>query len=980
MSDYANFSPICQILPGNPERVELGRQHWREKASRITDPEISAFAESALDAPIIGSLLDAVFGHSPFLSNCLVQDLAFVAHLFNAGHDQAFASSIAPIEQLADGNTDIDSLMTALRRARRQVALTVGLADLTGSWDLQQVTGSLSRFADTCLRATTAFLLRDTAEKGALILANSDDPAKNSVFVVLAMGKLGSNELNYSSDIDLILLYDNERVQAPDPNSVQQTFVRLARSFVKILEERTADGYVFRTDLRLRPDPGSTPLVVSVMAAETYYESQGQNWERAAMIKARPAAGDVDAGNEFLDHLRPFIWRKHLDFAALADIQSIKRQIEAQRGGSEIAVEGHNIKLGRGGIREIEFFVQTQQLIWGGRSAGARQSGTFDGLTALTEMGRVEPQTAAEMGEAYRFLRTVEHRLQMINDEQTQILPETADGIELLAAFLGLKESEFRTDLTHHMKTVAAHYAGLFAQSAPLGTSGALSFTGEDHHPDTLQTLRELGYSEAETASTIVRNWHRGRYRAMRSTRARELLTELTPGLLSAIGKGVAPDQALRHFDAFLEGLPAGVQLFSMLHANPGLLDLVTEIMGAAPKLAETLSRNPLLLDGVLSADFFEAPPSPDQMAAELDDRLLQAHDMEDLLTLTRRWANDAKFQIGTQFLRRRIDIDQLGASLSDVADTALKSLTPRILEEFSVAHGLIPESEFAVIALGKLGGREMTESSDLDLVFVYRAPGDAENVSSDGPKPLGPTVYYQRYAQRLVTALTAPLGDGRLYEVDLRLRPSGKAGPIAGSVEGFEKYHRDAAWIWEHMALTRARVVVGAPGVRSKLETTIRVILSSKRAPAEVSDAIVKMRALIDAEHGTDDPWSVKHVRGGLIDCEFLAQFLQLIHAHDHPDILAGSSHEVFTNAAKIGLITESQGAELAAAVRLWRIIQATLRMCLSHDIQPHTDFPAALQKNLIEMAGTEDFPTLETQMADTRAICLAHFESLIG
>ncbi len=984
MMFYATISPENLPNPGDPDRRQLGRAHWRDKIARTPPSENADFANKALDTPQISALLDAIFDHSPFLTACLTADLAFAARLLQDGPDLAYEIMMEGLEEIASTTNGLDEFMATLRRAKRQAALTIALADITGHWPLEGVTRRLSRFADLCLRAAVNYLLSDAAKKGTLTLIDEENPATGSGFVVLAMGKLGANELNYSSDIDLILLYDHEQIRTPSPDKLQQTMVRMARNLVKILDQRTADGYVFRTDLRLRPDPGSTPLAMSVLAAETYYESQGQNWERAAMIKARPAAGDLAVGAAFLESLRPFIWRKHLDFAALADIQSIKRQIEATRGGADIAapdhLEGHNIKLGRGGIREIEFFAQTQQLIWGGRSAEARSPRTLDALETLTQMGRISTETSNEMKTAYRFLRQVEHRLQMIDDRQTQTLPKDAVGIAALAAFLGMGEASFRTRLATHMRIVADHYGGLFEHSAPLGAGGALAFTGEDHHPDTLQTLKELGFREPETASTIVRNWHRGRYNAMRSTRARELLTELTPPLLTAIAKGIAPDQGLRHFDMFLEGLPAGVQLFSMLQANSSLLDLVTEIMGAAPKLAQTLSRNPLLLDGVLSGDFHDHPPGRGEMEAELEERLIQARDTEDLLTLSRRWANDAKFQIGVQYLGKYIDIIEAGAALSDVAETAVAALAPRIAQEFSKAHGHLPHGEFGILALGKLGGREMTESSDLDLIFLYDISGDSPDGQSDGPKPLGPSVYFQRYGQRIVTALTAPLGDGRLYEVDLRLRPSGKAGPIAVSTHSFEKYQKENAWIWEHMALTRARVIFGSPDLTAKLEKTIRDILCIPRDKAVIAAAVNEMRERIGAEHDTANPWSIKHVRGGLIDCEFIAQFLQLVHAHDNPDIISGSSIDVFAKVGRAGIISTDAQTELVEAVLLWRQLQAMLRLCLSGSPANDEAIPEALQTKLTEATGAKSFADLEVRMVKTRNQVIGHFTSLIG
>ena len=988
MKFCANISPKKLPLVIDQARAELGFAHWRDKAASATDAGLKDFAEAA-GQPSASSpyaLLEAIFANSPYLTAALVADLAFARNLLEFGPEAAYDATLDQIDEPAMVDLDQAAVMACLRRAKRQAALTIAVADITGTWALEELTRRLSRFADATLRAALDLLLRQAAGKGALTLADPAAPGRACGLTIIGMGKLGAYELNYSSDIDLIVLYDPERIATDAPDELQPVLVRLTRALVRMMEERTQDGYVFRTDLRLRPDPGSTPLALSVVAAETYYESQGQNWERAAMIKARPVAGDLELGAIFLRHLRPFIWRKHLDFAAIADIQSIKRQIEAQRGGNKIAVagqiEGHNIKLGRGGIREIEFFVQTQQLIWGGREVATRTPGTLGGLAALAELGRVTPQTAEAMATAYRFLRTLEHRLQMIDDQQTQTLPRDNAGIADLGAFMGLTEASLRETLIHHLKTVAASYADLFAHSAPLGAigdaSGALAFTGEDHHPDTLATLAELGFAEPETVSHIMRDWHRGKYRAMRSTRARELLTELTPALLAALARSVDADHALHHFDRFLANLPAGVQLFSLLHANPGLLDMIAGIMGSAPRLAEMLSRNALLLDGVLTEDFYDTPPDAAAMAASLDARLAQADDMEDILVLTRRWSNDARFQVGVQQLRNLIDIDGAGRALSDIADTAIAALTARVANSFAQAHGDFAGAEFAVLALGKLGGGEMTDSSDLDLVFIYDLPPGSDQ--SDGAKPLTPGIYYQRLVQRLVTALTAPTGDGKLYEVDLRLRPSGNAGPLAVSQDGFATYHQTQAWTWEHMALTRARVVTGPTALTIKIRAVLAAVLSAKRAPDKLRDDILEMRARIEQEYGTDDPWAVKHVAGGLVDCEFIAQYVALAHGHDHPEIPAKRARDILAAADKVGVITPTQAQDLIAATQLWRRIQAMLRLCLEDRDTQEAAFPEALKAALIEAETQSTFEALKVHMSETRATVSAHFAAIIG
>ena len=863
----------------------------------------------------------------------------------------------------------------------------MALADIAGLWPLSTITRTLSEFCDTALDRTVGLLLRQTAKSGAVRLRTPETPTRDSGLFVLGMGKLGAHELNYSSDIDLIVLYDDERVVTDAPDELQRAFVRLTRAFVKTIEERTAEGYVFRTDLRLRPDPGATPVALSTMAAELYYESMGQNWERAAMIKARPVAGDRAAGDAFLEVLRPFIWRRHLDFAAIADIHSIKRQIDAHKGGSTVAIESHDIKLGRGGIREVEFFAQTQQLIWGGREPELRMSGTVAAIHGLVNFGRVTAGVGEDMIEAYEYLRRLEHRLQMVDDQQTQKMPGDAAGVAAIAAFMGYRDPDaFRTDLLHHLRTVESHYAELFEEAPSLGARGAggygsLVFTGGEDHPETLATLESLGFRDASSMSATIRGWHHGRYRATRATRSREILTELMPALLWALGDTANPDQAFRRFDEFLKGLPAGVQLFSLFAANPSLLALVAEIMGGSPALAELLSRNPLLLDGVLDTDFFGHVPDADEMAADLAERLEQARDMQDILDLTRRWANDLRFQVGVHVLRSSIDIDRAGLAFSDIADTCIRGLLPPLAAEFAVQHGNCPGAGFAVLGLGKLGGRELTATSDIDLVFLYDAPpesDDAEPVASNGPKPLSIGRYYQRFGQRLVNAITAMTSEGKLFEVDMRLRPSGNAGPLAISLDAFARYQLEDAWTWEHLALTRARVVAAAPAFADRIDAALHRALCRERSADELLVAVAEMRERMAAEQKAQSIWRVKHLRGGLVDCEFIAQYLQLRNAHDHPEVLDTGTVSALDKLAQAGLLDRQVADELIEATRLWRRIQG-LRRIAAEDSSQTADFPPQLRAAFVRAGAAADFAELERKVAEIAARTLVHYHNIL-
>ena len=964
--------------PADPGLAELGVLRWRERAAELDDTglaaEMVAFADEAKGARLLASL----FGNSPFLTLCCLREPDYLLRLARHGPDATFAEVVSALNRDLPEDPDRAALMRRLRIAKRRAALLVALADIAGWWPLERVTAALTDLAEASLRAALRFLLRAAHHGGELELPHLGDPERESGLIVLGMGKLGARELNYSSDIDLIVLFDTERVRYRGRQSPHQLFARMARDLVRLMDERTEDGYAFRTDLRLRPDPASTPPALSVLAALTYYESAGQNWERAAFIKARAVAGDIADGERFLAELRPFLWRRHLDFAAIQDIHSIKRQIQAHKGGGRIAVLGHNIKLGRGGIREIEFFAQTQQLIWGGRLPAVRVSGTCGALEALAAIGRITSKVAEEMSHAYRFLRRVEHRLQMAEDQQVHALPNDLAGIARLATFLGYPSADsFTAELLRHLSTVEAHYAHLFEEAPTLSGPGNLVFTGSEDDPETLATLRGLGYAEPSAVAAMVRGWHHGRYRSMRSARARELMTELIPSLLAAFGRTPNPDTAVLRFDQFMERLPAGVQLLSLFYANPNLLDIVAEIMGGVPRLAEQLARRPSLLDGVLSAEFFDPMPARRALAAELGRLLDGARDTEDLLDLARRWAHDKRFQICAQILRGLLDGATAGAAFADVAESEIAELLPRIGAEHARSHGVVPGGEMTVLGLGKLGGREMTVTSDLDLILIYDAPETVE--ASDGPKPLPVPTYYMRLWQRMVNALTALTPEGLLYEVDMRLRPSGTKGPLATSFTAFRRYHAESSWTWEHMALTRARPVAGSPGLADQVMVEIRRVLTSGRDPDRLVVDVADMRRRIAEQHRRPPIWEAKHRRGGLIDIEFIAQYLQLRWAHQCPEVLRQNTGAALAALGRAGVLDSGAAEELDRALALWRNVQGLLKLTVDEPFDEDAA-PPALRTILARGASAIDFARLKLDMSAAAEQVRACYAKLVA
>ncbi len=964
----------------------MGKELWNEAVDREKSAEIKRFNEEIRALPVASQVLDGIFAHSPYLTRAAASHVSFVHTLFVEGPDTTLASLVSEAGWLERTALEAAVLKQRLRSIKTRASLAVALADIGGHWGVERVTAWLSRIASAALSAATAHVLREQHRRGKILLPDETNPNGDSGLIVLGMGKLGADELNYSSDIDLIILFDPDRVSCPDPSALQITMTRLAQNLVRIMDERTADGYVFRTDLRLRPDPASTPLAVSVPAAEVYYEGQGQNWERAAMIKARPVAGDQIAGERFLNTLTPFIWRKSLDFAQIQDIHSIKRQIDAHRGLGGAEILGHNVKLGDGGIREIEFFAQTQQLIWGGRSPSVRQRQTRQALSALAEIGQCSDQAVIDLGQAYDFMRRVEHRLQMVNDEQTHTLPDSDEGLAGMAAFLGFDNMDaFVTEFRHHQDLIRDHYARLFDTEPRLSAAGPgggnLVFTGADSDPGTLETLGDLGFKERERTDNLIRDWHRGRYGAMRGSRAREILTEITPCLLSALSETPDPDAALIRFDKFLSALPDGVQLFSMFQAAPWLLNLIIETMGVAPRLAQHMSAHPGILDNVLAPDFFGEIPELTDLSRELRTHMARYQFLDDKFLEARRWANDRRFQVGVQRLRYLIAPHQAASAHADIAEAVLSELLPVVARDFALRHGRIQYADMAIIALGGLGGREMSAASDLDLLFIYGAKDDAG--PSDGEKSLPASQYFTRLAQRMISALSSLTAEGALYKVDMRLRPSGSKGPIATSLAGFLRYHAEEAWTWERLALARGRVVApsafGDKAFGEKVSGAVRNVLSAPRDPEKLLIDAYEMRERLASEKSAFSRWDVKNVRGGLVDIAFIAQTLGLMAAAAAPALLSHNTWRVLDNLSAGELITPEDGQTLKSAQDLWLALHGMLALTLD-DIPANEELlPQALAQALADAGGRPTLTALAERMDRTAETVYAVYRRLI-
>ncbi|MCF6232232.1 MAG: glutamine-synthetase adenylyltransferase [Rhodobacteraceae bacterium] len=842
-------------------------RHLSRHISRLPRPFDPALGQEALArmADLTGDLARLIIGtagSSPYLKGLIEQEAAWLTGALDDG-EAAVKGVFNDMRALPP-----DQLKPGLRQAKRRIALITALADLAGAWPLETVTSVLSDLGDLAcdlaIKAEIAVLIR----RGKLPGQTEDDVATAGGMTVLAMGKMGAHELNYSSDIDLICLFDETRYLPDDFHDARSALVRATRNMCTTLSERTKDGYVFRTDLRLRPDPSVTPVCLAMAAAESYYESLGRTWERAAYIKARAAAGDIKAGEGFLKVLTPFVWRRHLDFAAIQDAHDMRLRIREHKGtGGTRDVAGHDMKLGQGGIREIEFFTQTLQIIAGGRDADLRQRGTCDGLAALSAKGWVPGDVADALTSHYRAHREVEHRIQMVNDAQTHVLPQSPEGIARIACLMGLDPDQLTRDLSARLGEVHELTEGFFAPDAA-------RLPDTDPVPDTLD-------------QSIMAGWPA--YPALRSTRAAQTFDRLKPDLLRRLAQAAQPGQALVAFDGFLSGLPAGVQLFALFEANPSLLELLIDIVATSPALATHLARNSAVFDAVIGGDFFADWPGAVALEEGLTALLAAEPDYEARLDAARRWAREWHFRVGVHHLRGLLNAASAGAQYSDLAGAVIRALMPVVEVQFALKHGAAPGRGAAVIAMGSLGAGRLNAMSDLDLIVIYDPGTSGDSDMSDGPRPLATRTYFARLTQALITALSAPMAQGRLYEVDMRLRPSGTQGPVATSLASFTTYQRDRAWVWEHLALTRARVVAGAPGLVADIEALRRDLLAHKRDIAPVLGEVANMRARLGEAKTPVSLWDAKTGPGRMLDIELIAQAGALLGGLAARDVGAG-------------------------------------------------------------------------------------------
>ncbi len=925
-------------------------------ADRITAHPIAFDAAHAEDIARIFAdqpsqvkdLLQGTAGCSGYLARLMERDSDWLRDALCRPPEEVFQ------EILADIPTDSTAaLSSGLRLAKRRAALLIALADLGGVWPLGTVTSSLTGLADRAVQLSLKHLVAEEIARGKLPGCSEDDAEDAAGMFVVAMGKMGAGELNYSSDIDLIVLFDETRHDPDDYAMLRRGFVRVTQKMVKMLSEITGDGYVFRTDLRLRPDPSVTPVCIATEPAEHYYESLGRTWERAAYIKARVCAGAIEAGSAFLDRLTPFVWRRHLDYAAIQDAHDMRMRIRAHKGlTGPLQIPGHDVKLGMGGIREIEFFTQTRQLILGGRNPELRDRRTLPALEALSGGNWIDPGAQQALTDAYIAHRTLEHRLQMVDDAQTQKMPQARDSLRRIANFCG------SDDLDGFLRALKTRFETVHALTEPF-------FAPEDGPREPAPDLKRV-FSDPERAAELMQGWKR--LPALRTERARTIFGRLRPQIIRSLADSGDADAALRSLDGFLSRLPAGVQLLSLMEANPQLLDLLIDICGTTPELARYLGSNAGVFDAVLSPEFFQPLPGTTELRNQLANYLKGADDYETALNLARIWAKEHQFRVGVHLLRGLAGTDEAGTGYSAIAEAVLDVILPVVETEFARRHGPPPGNGATIVAMGKLGSREMTATSDLDLIVIYDALGEE---TSTGKRPLPVASYYAKLTQMLIAAITAPMPEGILYKVDMRLRPSGRQGPLATSLKSFDTYHTTQAWTWEHLALTRARVMAGRHDLRAAVRQSIEGILTARGETAE-PDAVLadvrEMRRRLAEAHEKDarHPWETKRGPGRAMDIELLAQTGALLCKLNR----LRRPGQMLERLGRMNWIPEEDASFLTRALARLAALQQAGRLASDHTIDPDT-CGEGFVRLVLSTTGAESLETLQTDLEADAARC---------
>ncbi|MGJ8562227.1 MAG: bifunctional [glutamine synthetase] adenylyltransferase/[glutamine synthetase]-adenylyl-L-tyrosine phosphorylase [Alphaproteobacteria bacterium] len=864
------------------------------------------------DIEVRDNAIERAINHAPYLAESLTLFPEIKAQ-FLAENPEHIFSNLAKALPLDVG--DLDAEMPLLRVFKRRAHLAIALLDLAEIWDWAEVTEHVTQLADICMSRLLQAIGKDGGIDG-----TPDNPVPG--LFVLAVGKYGARELNYSSDIDFNVFYAPESVVLPNPARAERDLIKVVQSLIKGFERITGEGYIFRTDLRLRPDPRSNAVAVSTHTAERYYETLGQNWERAAMIKARVCGGDHEAGQAFIDTvLTPFIWRRNLDYAAIDDILAIKRQIHAGKGGMHIHVPGHHLKLGKGGIREVEFYAQVQQLILGGREPNLRCPRTLDALGALSSGGFIEAEDAKALSAHYAILRTWEHRAQMVDDAQTHYVPADEAERDNFAALCGYESRQtFEGDVLEVLTDVHTRYVDLFPDMETLSSrEGSLVFTGVEAGPATLETLSRLGYENAERVWRSMADWLGGRIRATKTERAREYLTALAPGLIDMCADTGQPDRAFEAFARFFTNLQGGVTVLSMFCREPERLAQLISLMSRSSRVADMLSANTAILDAMSDPAFMSMDEAG--IIAEYGDNISGAGDFEEVINAARRQVREDHFRVTTGLMTKTITADKAALLFTAIADATMQALLPAAILEVERVAGPV-KGYVGVIGMGKMGGRELRLTSDLDIMLIYEPSEEDAN----------PQRLYTKITQRLINALSAVTEEGGLYEVDMALRPSGRSGPVAVTIDSFKRYYAETAWTWEFMALSRGRIIaVNDPAFFPILDESLTAAITAQRPDLAMPEDIADMLTRTKAEKVPRDAWDIKNCEGGLRDAEYIAQAFYLSRRAIFRDVGRRDSIGMIRTACDQGLIDEKKTERLVGALSFFNSLSQVLAMIMS-------------------------------------------------
>jgi [glutamine synthetase] adenylyltransferase / [glutamine synthetase]-adenylyl-L-tyrosine phosphorylase len=850
-----------------------------------------------------------------------------------ADHQHALEEAVAsPWEEFSE----------RLRQLRHREYLRIGLADLTGRASVETTMTELSALADGVFAAACQWAQHTLRLQYGRLL-REDDARQDSgrgtqdSFVVLAMGKLGGGELNFSSDVDVMYLYDTDATATRGGRrgtlETREYFSRLAELVTRALQEVTSAGFAFRVDLRLRPEGVNGPIVNALGNALLYYEAYGQTWERTALIQARPIAGALQLGDRFLREVRPFLYRRYLDYTTVADMKEMKARVEAQLGEK---VGRGNVKLGRGGIREIEFLVQVLQLIHGGRDERLRGGGSLPTLTRLVAGGYLPADEGEALAAAYRFLRHVEHKIQIVHQRQTHSVPREPREQETLARRLGYRGddvvAQLWADLDRHAAVVRRAFEKLFyepaAETRRTGDAeGAQLLRDLDHTEPSLARLQALGFARPQASYENLLLLRDGPPSARARAPRKKALYELAPALLSTILKSADPDLALQNLAIFISTIGARTTFLALLRENPGTLRMLVELFGGSQFLANAFVRHPELLDTLVRADLVRVHRDVQDLETELDAVLAGASDLEDVLDVLRRFRNQEFLRIGINDLQGLLEPEEVSNELTALAEACLRRACDVAAQDVCRRYGLAQlPGRFVVLAMGKLGGAELNYNSDLDLIFVFE---EAEL----GASPMSAHECFSKLAQRLITVLQVTTREGIVYRIDTRLRPSGRSGPLVSSLDGFRRYHETSARTWERQALIKARPVAGDAALGQRVADIVSAfVYRAPLSPQQVRE-IRQLRGRMERElaRESDEHINIKTGRGGLVDVEFLAQMLQLHYGPTIAQVRARNTLAALHALADAAVLPPADHALLADGYRFLRRVENALR--LAHD-----------------------------------------------